>query len=185
MVYLAKPNASSASSPPLMSPRGGGNDDELSGKRRRLSQRSRVLSPNVILQGLAEREGLAVAYIAPSQRRLDTIQTAFSSILIAREATILSTGPKEERATNFHLPGWRKGVAHWQFATDPACARNADVVVFDNYPVEEIDRLLPALHPKGGRHILVLLAPEDPQHWERLSHYYQARSKDYDITYIS
>lgn len=125
-----------------------------------------------------------MAYIAASQRRLDAIQTTLSNILITREATILSTGPNDEQATYFHLPGWRKGVARWQFATDPSCARGADVVVFDNYPVEEIDRLLPTLPHKNNRHVLILLAPEEPQQWERLSHYYQARAQDYDITHI-
>lgn len=150
---------------------------------RRLSQRSRVLSANVVLRELAKREGMTVAYIVSSQRRLDAIKASFSSILTTEEATVLSS--KDGYMVSYQLPGWTQSAIWHFFATEWTSTCVVDIAVFDNYDVEKVDQLLPTLPTKVGLHAIVMLAPEDPQQWDRLSRYYQTRSKDYDIKYIS
>lgn len=174
MVYLAKP-------PPSQQQHQ--QDNEANSRRRR----SRVLSPHVVLRNLAEREGLAIAYAATSLRRLGTVQTTLSALLTTSEATVVNS--KDGRSVSFQMPGWKK-PAFWQFVVADAslCVKGVDAVVFDNCPVEEIDRLLPALSStksSGSLHVLVMLAPDGPQQWEYLSRYYQERAADYDIKYIS
>lgn len=174
-VYLAKPPSPTTKSP-LTSPR------EEGGAGRRLSQRSRVLSANVILRGLATREGLSVAYVVSSQRRLNIVKTTFSSILTTEEATVLSS--KDGYSMSYQLPAWAR-PAIWHFTTEWTAKCCVDIAIFDNCDAEEVDKLLPTLPTKAGCHAIIMLAPEDPHHWDRLSQYYQARSKDYDIKYIS